>query len=479
MTAPLWTLDALVAASGGRLDAAGAPIDSGGIGSISIDTRSLRPGALFVALKDQRDGHEFVPAAFAAGASAALVSETYARQPGDGALLRVDDPLRALERIASAARARLAREARIIAITGSAGKTTTKEMLRVCLSPLGATHASAKSFNNHWGVPLTLASMPAATRYAVLEIGMNHSGEITPLTRLARPHVAIVTNVHAVHLGQFASVDEIAAAKAEIFAGLDVSGTGILNADLPPAHVARLRSAVEASGARVVTFGARESADVRLADMALGEAGSTARASVAGRDAAFRVGAPGRHLVMNAVAVLAALDAIGIADLDAAMRPLAGLGAGDGRGRRTVHGIDGGRLMLIDESYNANPESMRVALSAMALMPRARYSRRVAVLGDMLELGPQAADFHRGLKETAESCADVVYTAGPMMRVLHDALAPGRGALWAPTARELEAELIAGLRPGDVVMVKGSNGSRMAALTAAIKARYPEVAESA
>jgi len=397
----------------------------------------LAPGDLFVALKDQRDGHDFVSAACAKGAVAALVRDDYPRQAGDGLLIRVDNPLRALERLAIAARARLSSDARVVAVTGSAGKTTTKEMLRICLGPMAQTHASAKSFNNHWGVPLTLASMPSSARFGVFEIGMNHAGEVTPLTRMVRPHAAIVTNVLPVHLGQFASVDEIAHAKAEIFAGLDATGTAVINADLPRPHVAILETAALQQGAKVIRFGEAADADVRLAEVELGPDASGARAVTPRGAIAFRVGAAGRHLVLNALAVIAALQAIGIDDVQAALAPLASMSAGSGRGARSVHAIGGGRLLLIDESYNANPASMRVALSAMALIPRERFARRIAVLGDMLELGPQSEALHAALASDAAQNADLVFAAGSMMQVLFDALPAAHRGVWAGSAAEL------------------------------------------
>jgi len=474
----LWTIDALVAAAAGRAD--GDFPASGGVSGISIDTRSIVPGELFVALKDQRDGHDFVPAAFAKGAGAALVAQTYQRQDGDGLLIRVDDVLAALERIGAAARARLGRDARVIAVTGSAGKTTTKEMARLALAPLGACHVSDKSFNNHWGVPLTLARMPATTCYGVFEIGMSHAGEITPLTKLARPNVAIVTTVVAAHLASFNSVDDIARAKAEIMDGLEPGGIAVLNRDNP--HYGLLRAAALArSGVNVVSFG--ESAvpqgdgagSLRLLTMQAHAAGTLVRArlghddAAAGREIEFVVRASGRHMIFNALAVLAACHAAG-ADITKAAEGLGAFTPPGGRGSRHEVGVGGGTLLLIDESYNANPASMEAAIAAIASVSRQAYPRRVIVLGDMLELGGHSRALHEGLGTAiAAAGIDLVFAAGPMMRHLYDALPAGCQGAWADKSADLEGALKERLAPGDVVMIKGSNGSRMAPLVEMVR----------
>jgi UDP-N-acetylmuramoyl-tripeptide--D-alanyl-D-alanine ligase len=462
----LWTWRNLVAASGGAAD--GTP--AAAIAGISIDTRSLAPGEAFVALTDARDGHMFVPAAFKAGAAAAIVARDYVRQPGDGALLRVGDPLKALERIGNAARWRLPSAARVVAVTGSAGKTGTKEMLRACLSRIGPTHAPEKSFNNHWGVPLTLARMPAATRFAVVEIGMNHSGEIRPLVKLARPHLAIVTNVLPVHVGNFPDGEVgVASAKAEIVEGLEPGGTAILPFDNP--HFARLVDAAAACRTRVVSFGSGAGADVRAERMTASVGGSEVTARVAGRPVTFRIGTPGAHIAANALAVLAALETLG-ADLDMVLPALAEVGPPPGRGARTTLAAPGGEILLIDESYNANPASMAAAI-ATAAAHCAGDHRLVLVLGDMLELGPGAADYHRGLGPAiAAAGAGRVFACGPNMRLLFDDLPAERRGAWAPAAAELATGVLATLRAGDVVMVKGSLGSRMAPIVEAIRSRF-------
>lgn len=467
MTAPLWTIDALATAAAGTLDGVVADAITG----FSIDTRSLGAGDVFVALKDQRDGHDFVSAAFKAGAVAALVSHAYVRQAGDGALIRVDDPLRALERIGIAARARLSPDARVFAVTGSVGKTGTKEMLRACLGRVGKTHAAVKSFNNHWGVPLTLARTPADVAYAVYEIGMNHSGEITPLTKMVRPHVAIVTTVEPVHLANFASIEGIADAKAEIFSGLESGGTAIINRDNP--HWDRLCAAALAAGARVVTFGHHADADVRITAADVRADGSRVDLALRHCTVAYDLSAPGAHIVQNSAAVVAALDVAG-ADLDQALPALAQASAPEGRGKRTTLAAPGSPILLIDESYNANPASMRAALTALGTVPREKFPRRIAVLGDMLELGATSEALHRGLCPAITAAEiDLVFACGPQMRHLFEAIpVPMRGA-WAHDSAALEDKMLASLEGGCAVMIKGSLGSRMALLVKAIKDRFP------
>jgi len=464
MSEVLWRWPDLVAAAQGVAD--GTP--SLRITGLSIDTRSLAPGDVFVALQDVRDGHEFVPNAFRAGAAAAIVSRAFPRAGTAGALVRVVDPLRALEGLARAARARSS--ARVIAVTGSVGKTGTKEMLRLALSAAGPTHAAEKSYNNHWGVPLTLARMPATSQFAVCEIGMNHAGEITPLAELVRPHVAIVTTVEAVHLGHFPSVEAIAEAKAEIFTGLVPGGTAVLPRD--NAHFPLLRERALAVGAKLVTFGYHEEADIRGLQVDLGPKGSGVIAGQGSQRFPYRVGAPGEHYVKNSLAVLAALIAVG-ADAMRCLPALARVSAPAGRGARTLLEAADGPILLVDESYNANPASVRAALAAVAATPREAFGRRVAVLGDMLELGEAAAELHRGLKAAVDAAGiDLVHACGPMMRLLYDELAPSQRGAWAPSSAELAEALVESVRAGDVVMVKGSLGTRMAPLVEAMIARF-------
>jgi UDP-N-acetylmuramoyl-tripeptide--D-alanyl-D-alanine ligase len=468
MADALWQWDELSAAAGARSE--GAP--SQAVNGFSIDTRTLEAGDVFVALKDARNGHEFVGQAFKAGAAAAIVMQGYARQPEDGALLRVDDPLRALQGVARAARIRA--DAKIAAVTGSVGKTSTKEALRLCLSALGPTHASEKSYNNHWGVPLTLARMPKPAQYGVFEIGMNHPGEITPLAQMVRPHVAVITTVEPVHLAQFQSVEEIAEAKAEILQGLVPGGTAVLPRDNP--HFPLLRDRAMSIGARLITFGYHEEADFRCVQVELGPKGSSVIAGQGSQRFPYRVGVPGEHFVRNSLAVLAALRALG-ADIMRALPALASLSAATGRGARKLLGAADAPILLIDESYNANPASVKAALEAMATTPREEFPRRIAVLGDMLELGDAAEMLHRGLKEAVDAAGtDLVFACGPNMKLLMDDLAPSRRGAWAASSTELTEALLDAVRPGDVVMIKGSLGSRMAPLVAAMLARFGEPA---
>jgi UDP-N-acetylmuramoyl-tripeptide--D-alanyl-D-alanine ligase len=469
MAEPLWTLDALLAATGGRLE--GAP---GAINGISIDTRTIERGDLFVALADARDGHEFVANAFAKGAAAALVREDWQAPAGCGALVRVADPLRALEALGRAARARTS--AKIIAVTGSVGKTGTKEALKLCLTAQGATHASERSYNNHWGVPLTLARMPAATRNAVIEMGMNHAGEIAPLTRMARPHIAIVTTVAPVHIEFFPSEEAIADAKGEIFEGLDPGGIAVLNGD--NRHYERLMAKALACGAaRIVPFGEHQDAQSRLIRAEGDDTGSRVTASILGREVTYRIGAPGSHYVQNSLAVLAAVSLAG-ADVEAAAARLAEVRAPVGRGERTLYPLPGGPVLLIDESYNANPASVRAALEAMASTPRSAHPRRIAVLGDMRELGDRAPQLHKDLAgPVATAGVDLLFACGPNMAGLY-ALAPETiRAHYAPASGGLADALLAAVKPGDAVMIKGSLGTRMGPLVEALKAHLSALRE--
>ncbi len=457
----LWSLPALAGVCGGKLD--GTP--PGAITGISIDTRTIEPGDLFVALTDQRDGHDFVPAAFIAGATAALVSNSYNRQDGDGCLIRVADPLGALEDAGRIARFRT--DAKIVAVTGSVGKTGTKEMLRHCLARSGPTHASEMSYNNHWGVPLTLARMPAETHYGVFEIGMNHAGEIAPLTRLVAPDVAIITTVEAVHLAHFASVEEIADAKAEILLGLPSGGTAILNRD--NRHFDRLSCRAEERAIRIVAFGAHADADVRVEAIAVDGDASVVTARVHGRPLTYRVGAPGQHYVMNSLAAIAAVEALGT-DVDLCVAALADISAPAGRGARTLIEHKGGQLLLIDESYNANPASMAAALANIGAVPRAQFPRRIAILGDMRELGSEADVLHRELAPAIRAAGvDLVFTCGVHMRALFDAVPSGCQGAHCATSLEVVDRIVSLLAPGDVVMIKGSLGTNMAPIVKAVR----------
>jgi UDP-N-acetylmuramoyl-tripeptide--D-alanyl-D-alanine ligase len=468
MTTTLWQWDELVAAAQGRAE--GRP--AAAITGFSIDSRTLQPGDVFVALKAERDGHDFVGDAFAKGAAAALVLSGYRRGSDDGALLRAACPLSALEAIGRGARQRSG--ARIVAVTGSAGKTGTKEMLRLALSEAGATHASEKSYNNHWGVPLTLARMPRDATFGVFEIGMNHAGEIAPLTRLVRPHVAVITTVEPVHLEFFPSVEAIAEAKGEILLGLVPGGTAVLPHD--NAHFALLKERASAAGANVVSFGYAEGAGVRCLQASLDARGSSVIAGIGSQRFPYRIGAPGEHYVKNSLAVLAALQALRT-DALRCLHALVAVSAPAGRGaRKVLEASGGGRVLLIDESYNANPASVRAALAAVATVPRGDFPRRIAVLGDMLELGEASADLHRGLGAALDAAGiDLLFACGPRMKVLFDRVGPKRQGVWAPDSTQLEPALLRAVQAGDVVMVKGSLATRMAPLVAALNARFSGV----
>ncbi len=472
MAEPLWTFGEIVSATGGACGGdPGAPVSG-----FSIDSRSLSPNEGFIAIRgDNRDGHAFVPAALEAGAACAVVETAF--PPGDDMrLMRVADTFDALNDLGRAGRAR-ADNTKVIAVTGSVGKTGTKEALRLALGPSGSVHASSKSFNNHWGVPLTLANMPRDVRFGVFEIGMNHAGEIDVLTRLVRPHIAIVTTVAPVHLGFFGSLEEIADAKAEIFHGLEAGGTAVINRDIP--HFDRLAAHARAHGAKIVSFGESADADAKLLSADLTPEGSTATADILGDTVTFRLGAPGRHLVQNALAVLAAVKLAG-ADLARAAAALGEMQPQAGRGQRRVIETKEGPVAIVDESYNANPASMRAALSTLGLAPRSAYKRRVAVLGDMLELGPEGPKLHQELAQAVDGAGvDVVFACGELMASLFQALPAGRQGAYAKSSGELEPKLLKGVGPGDIIMIKGSLGSRMAPLVEALRRRFEAESMSA
>ena len=470
----LWRAAEAASATGGALCARGeaAPEVLGSpeiweARGVSIDTRTLEKGDLFVALTgDARDGHEFVAPAFQAGAAAALVSRVPEDAPEGAPLLVADDTLVGLERLGAAARAR--NSARRVAVTGSVGKTSVKEMLRVTLSRSGRTHASVKSYNNHWGVPLTLARMPESSEYGVFEIGMNHAGEITPLTKMVSPDVAIITTVGEAHLEFFENVQGIARAKAEIFAGLGPEGVAILNRDNE--HFEFLVSQAEAANvSRVVSFGADPASDIKLLDVIREGGKHFVTAEIMGEWRRYRLGAPGRHQVLNSLAVLGAVKLLG-GSVDGAVEALAELHAIDGRGAKTEVSVKGGVATLVDESYNANPTSMAAALALLAETHPVNGGRRVAVLGDMRELGSESAELHRKLS-TSIAHADVgaVYLAGEEMAYLRDALPKSLTVTYAEKSADLIDGLLNDVRPGDVIMVKGSLASGMKKVVDAFK----------
>lgn len=473
MSDPLWTLDAFVEATGG--DARGDVASQ--VTGISIDSRTLEPGDAFIAIKgDRLDGHDYVAAALEAGASLALVANDRLKDlPEDGRYVVVADPLEAMRQLGIAARARS--KARIVAVTGSVGKTGTKEALRLTLEPSGKVHASVASFNNHWGVPLTLARMPEDTEYGVFEIGMNHADEIRPLVKMVRPHVAIITTVQPVHLEFFDSVEQIAKAKAEIFEGLEPDGIAILNKDNRQFDLLRFLAST-AGVSKVHTFGEDSGADSHTENVASYPGGSSVDASILGQEITYKIGAAGNHHVKNSLAVLTAVSDLG-ADLAKAGLALDAMRSPRGRGEVTRLPVKGGEVALIDESYNANPASMRAALTVLGEAEVTAPGRRIAVIGDMRELGTDADRLHGELSgPIVEKGIDAVYCAGPHMHALWDLLPQALKAHYCEEAKDLEEVLLKDVRPGDVVMIKGSLGTRMGPLVEALKKEYPPADDS-
>jgi UDP-N-acetylmuramoyl-tripeptide--D-alanyl-D-alanine ligase len=466
--APLWTSSAMAQAMRASINGALPEAVSG----LSIDSRTIASGEAYFAIKgDVHDGHDFVDAALEAGAALAVIEAAQrSKFASDAPLLVVDDVLAALVDLARAARARL--NAQIIAVTGSVGKTSTKEALRRVLGAQGPTHASAASFNNHWGVPLSLARCPAAVRFAIFEIGMNHSGEIETLVKLVRPQVAVITTVEPVHLEFFAGIGAIADAKAEIFAGVEPRGAVVLNRD--NSQFARLQGRARALGiSRIISFGSDQASDARLLDVSLHSSCSAVHANILGHDVTYKLGMPGRHMAMNSLAVLAAASLAG-ADLALAALSLSQIEPGSGRGGRRTLEVANGEATLIDESYNANPASMAAALNVLGAAAVGPHGRRIAVLGDMLELGPTSAALHRGLIEAIKANhIDLVYCCGPLMRNLWEALSTGKRGGYAESAAGLQAEAVAAIRPGDTIMIKGSLGSKMKTIVNALEKRFP------
>ena len=465
----LWTRETAVTATGGT-----SPKDWSANG-VSIDSRNLNYGDLFVALKDQRDGHDFVADALKSGASAALVSRVPQGVPEDAPLLIVPDTLVALRDLARAARART--QAKIIAVTGSVGKTGTKEMIRTALSGQSRVHAAERSFNNHWGVPLTLARMPQDAGFAVLEIGMNHAGEIGPLSRLARPDVSLITAIEAAHMSAFKNIREIARAKAEIFEGMTEGSHAILNRDNRMYPVLSRRA--KRHGLTQIRFGFHGRPEFWMRRVTLNDNSTSVMFRFAGKKHAAKIGAVGHHLAMNGIGALAAIRAAG-GDLGKAAVSLSRWRPPSGRGNQIWVDIGtpqiDGSILLIDESYNANPASMKAALDVLAAtktrddMGRIARGRRIAILGDMLELGQSERQDHLDIANLAAlSKVDRIHTVGPLMESLHDSIDTNRRGLHAATASDLARKVGQILDAGDVVMVKGSNGIRLSQVVEAIK----------
>ncbi|GGF56939.1 UDP-N-acetylmuramoyl-tripeptide--D-alanyl-D-alanine ligase [Paracoccus acridae] len=446
----LWTAEEAAAATGGRAQGDWAAT------GVSIDTRTIRPGDLFVALKDLRDGHDFVAQALDKGAAAALVSRIPDGVAANAPLLVVPDVLAALEGLGRAGRRRMT--GKVVAITGSVGKTSTKDMARVALTGQGRIHAAEASYNNHWGVPLTLARMPRHTDFAIVEIGMNHPGEIAPLSRLARPHVAMITTVAAAHLEAFGAIEGIAREKGSIFEGLEPIGHAILPEDLPVTQI--LRDCADAAGALVMGFGLDGQA--KLVQARTEDGALKCRARIGGETLDFTLQTTGSHFALNAVGVLAALGAAG-ADLKEAAKRLGDWQPPKGRG--AVEDLSG--IRLIDDAYNANPTSLSAGLATLVGL---EGGRRVAILGDMLELGSGEIAMHRGMADDpAMAKVDLVHSAGPRMRHLHEALPPAKRGLWAQDAAELAARVTDLVAPGDIVLVKGSKSSKISTVVDALR----------
>lgn len=450
----LWTSADIATATNG---AASAAFDVSGV---TFDSREVGPGDLFVALTGETtDGHKFLDQAFDRGAAGAIVSQD-TPHPN----VRVPDTFAALEALAKASRARTS--ARIIGVTGSAGKTGTKEALFAALdrSPAKSAHRSVKSYNNHTGVPLSLARMPAEVDYGVFEMGMNHPGELAHLTTLVRPHVAIVTAIAPAHAAFFPDESAIADAKGEIFQGLEPGGVAIIPYDSP--HRERLAAAAAPYAARIVTFGIDEGADVRAIEAVKAANGGTfVTARVGERELSYTVAQPGKHWVSNSLAVLAAVDAVG-GDLALAGLALADLGGLAGRGARFSVEVKGGRALVIDEAYNANPASMRVTL---AVLGEEAATRKIAVLGEMRELGDKSDDYHAGLAgPVRDAGVQLVILVGEKMQPLAEALEGQVEIVHVPDAAAARDRLMATLEAGDAVLIKGSNGVGLAAVVAAL-----------
>lgn len=465
----LWTARDALAATGGD-----GP-DGWEATGVSIDTRTLQPGDLFVALKDARDGHDFVADALGKGAAAALVDRVPEGVAADAPLLVVGDVLDGLRGLAKAARKRT--KAKVIAITGSVGKTSTKEMFRAALTGQGAVHAAEASYNNHWGVPLTLARMPKGTDYAIVEIGMSNPGEIAPLSKLTKPDVAMVITVAAAHLAAFDDLAGIAHEKAAIFEGLRKGGTALYNADIETAKI--LKAAAKASkAAHVLSFGEKKKSDARLKRATPSETVTVAEAAIGKRDVLFKLATPGVHFALNGVLVLAAAEAAG-ADIALTAQGLGRWVPPPGRGaaeRLALDPVEEWSAKLIDDAFNANPASMAAALDVLALtepdddVGRVSRGRRIAILGDMLELGPTERDLHAALADhPAMASVDRVDCVGPLMAALWEALPLEKRGAKAQRAEDLAERAHHLVDAGDVVLVKGSKGSRVSLVADALR----------
>ncbi len=465
---PLWIAKDILHATGGQCNR----IDWS-ISGIAIDNRAVSKGDLFIAIVGpNNDGHNYVVAALEAGAVAALVSHIPEGLENADTLVLVEDTQEAMESLGRAARDRV--EAKIIAVTGSVGKTGTKEALALCLSALGRTHYSIGSFNNHWGVPLSLARMPADTEFAIFELGMNHAGELGPLSRMVRPDVVIITIIAAAHLEFFDSTDDIARAKAEIFEGVREGGAVLLNRD--DSHYPLLEDLAEKTGdLKIVSFGEHPGAQIHLEETDLLPASSTICAEILGEKLRFTLPVPGRHWVQNILAVLGAVWAVD-GDLSVAIRALDELSAPSGRGAVLSLACDDGEYVVIDESYNASPVAMQAAFRVLGAKQVAPKARKIAILGDMREMGEKSPEIHRNLAgDLLANGVDMVYAAGPNMKHLFDALPTTAQAGYGAGSDELVAPALRDIGDGDVVLIKGSLGSKMKTVLDALKKRSEEI----
>ena len=456
-TKPLWTGAEIAAATGGRLIG-----DDFAVSGLTYDSREIGPDQLFLALKGARDGHDFAGQAFAAGAAGALVDHAVEGGPQ----VVVADTLKGLEALGATARTRAHLRG---AVTGSVGKTSVTQAIKAGLDLAGPAHASIKSYNNHIGVPLTLARTPRGTERAVFEIGMNAPGEIAPLARMVQPHAACVTTIGPVHVEGFSDGEAgIAAEKAAIFEGLSPGGVAVINLDTPWTEVQV--AAAEARKAEVWGFGRHPSARARLTGHRVTEDGAVVTAEIDSRAIEFPLIQTGAHWAMNSLCVVLMLEALEV-PIETAQAALAAFSPLAGRGETRQVTIPGGAFTLIDESYNANPLSMTAGFLTLGRRAVPEGGRRVVVLSDMLELGDRSTELHEGLAgPIAQADIDLVHTAGPRMKALHDALPPERRGLWTETAADLAAQAADLIRAGDVVMVKGSNGSKASLVAKALAA---------
>ncbi|UXM95879.1 UDP-N-acetylmuramoyl-tripeptide--D-alanyl-D-alanine ligase [Bartonella sp. HY329] len=479
LNAPLWSKEAFYEAIGGSVFGE----FSNDIFGISIDSRSLQKGDAFFAIAgDKFDGHDFAKGAFENGAAILVVDEPHSQDMQSLAkefqkpILIVDDVLKALERLGEAARLRS--KAKIIAITGSVGKTTTKEALRHVLSGFGNVHANPASFNNHWGVPLTLARMPQNIDFGIFEIGMNHENEIRPLVKLVKPHIALITRIGAAHMGYFSSLEAIADAKAEIFEGIIHGGNALINIDddLGAYLVDKARQSDVGS---ILSFGESEKADYQLRSLVLNAQNSDITIKTPQANLSLTIGVPGRHIVQNMLAVIAVCDLLKL-DLIKVGQLLGSLQAESGRGaRHLLKNANGGLITLIDESYNANPTSMRAALLLLKNCQPKDHGRRIAVLGDMLELGRFSKQSHEDLiAPITDAKVDVIFLVGSEMKALADKFGSDNytkvsGAhlekiIWQETIEQLQPLVLAELQSDDVIMIKSSNGIGSAKIVRAL-----------